>query len=293
MADFYKEKELPQLIEYGIEFFPLRHAGKENFTRAHIHPEIEFIYVTEGIYEIGIEDESFTAKSGDLLLLRSNVIHTLQHIGGDEGEYFALKIKPTILFRIFAEKADCGCVIPFIHRSGGDISFFSSDTLCAETKAILEEMIAEHHKSDKFSNVGVTALATMLLISLLRSVISPKNSFDDGEISEKNVSLIHESIKFINENYASDITPADCAALIDLSYSYFAKLFRAVVGKTFKEYLTGVRLAKARNILLTTTLPVTDVGAACGYGNLSYFISEYKKAYGKTPRDVRKELSGR
>ena len=65
------------------------------------------------------------------------------------------------------------------------------------------------------------------------------------------------------------------------------------MGKTFKEYLTGVRLAKAHNILISTSLPITDVAVACGYSNLSYFISEYRKAYGKTPRDARKEFSGR
>ena len=107
---------------------------------------------------------------------------------------------------------------------------------------------------------------------------------------EKTVALIHQSVQYINENYASDITPNQCAASIHLSYSYFAKLFRAVIGKTFKEYLTGVRLAKAHNALLSTAIPITDVAVACGYTNLSYFISEYKKVYGKTPGDTRKEL---
>ena len=62
------------------------------------------------------------------------------------------------------------------------------------------------------------------------------------------------------------------------------------MGKTFKEYLTGVRLAKAHTVLISTDIPITDVAIACGYGNLSYFISEYGRVYGKTPRDTRKEL---
>jgi AraC-like DNA-binding protein len=65
------------------------------------------------------------------------------------------------------------------------------------------------------------------------------------------------------------------------------------MGKTFKEYLTGVRLAKAHNILIATDIPITDVAISCGYTNLSYFISEYKKVYGRTPRDTRKELLGK
>lgn len=290
MADYYKEKELPQMSEYGIEFFVLKHKDQGGVTRAHVHPAIEFIYVTVGKYEIGVDNEVFVAEKGDLLLFRSNVIHTIKHLG-DNGEYYVLKINPTLLFQIFAGKDASGCVIPFIHKSSDDISFFKSEIIPDETKEILDDMIGEYNRSDRFFYAIERALAARLLISLLRSLISTRVAIDDGDISERSVALIHESVKYINENYASDITPDECAASIHLSYSYFAKLFRAVMGKTFKEYLTGVRLAKAHNILISTSLPITDVAASCGYGNLSYFISEYKKNYGKTPRETRKEIS--
>ena len=291
MAEFYKEKELPELLEYGIEFFPLVHKNTGMVTRAHIHPAIEFIYITSGYFEIGVDSELYSAQKGDLLLFRSNCIHTIKHLGDEISEYFVLKINPTLLFQIFAGKDNSGFVIPFIYKSAGDISFFPAKNISQETREIFETMIEEHKKSDRFFYASERALTARLLISLLRTVISPKSSVEDGDISEKSVSLIHESVKYINENYASDITPDDCAASIHLSYSYFAKLFRAVMGKTFKEYLTGVRLAKAHNILISTALPITDVAISCGYSNLSYFISEYKKVYGRTPRDTRKELT--
>ncbi len=290
MTDFYKEKELPQMSEYGIKFFVLNHNDRGDVVRAHIHPAIEFIYVTGGRYEIGVDNDTFIAEKGDLLLFRSNVFHTIKHLA-DDGEFHVLKINPALLFRIFTGKDASGCVIPFIHKSPEDVSFFPSKDIPDETKIILFDMIAEYEHSDRFFYASERAFSTRLLISLLRTVTPPKSSIDDGEISERSVALIHESIEYINENYASDITPAECAASIHLSYSYFAKLFRAVMGKTFKEYLTGVRLAKAHNILISTSLPITDVAASCGYCNLSYFISEYRRVYGKTPRDTRKELT--
>ena len=85
MADYYKEKELPQMSEYGIEFFSLKHKGQGGVTRAHVHPAIEFIYVTVGKYEIGVDNDVFVAEKGDLLLFRSNVIHTIKPLG-DNGE---------------------------------------------------------------------------------------------------------------------------------------------------------------------------------------------------------------
>ena len=292
MSDFYKEQSPPALSIYGIEFFSQKKANSGVVARAHIHPAIEFLYISTGIFEIGIDGERFIANVGDLVLFRANAIHTTRLISEGEGEYYVLKINPTLIFQFFHGEDSNECIIPFIHKSERDISFLAAKDIPNETRAVLEEMICEYNRADEFFYASERAYAARLLISLLRSVIPPRRSIDDGEISEKTVSLIHESVKYINENYAADITPTECAASIHLSYSYFAKLFRAVMGRTFKEYLTEVRLAKAHNILLSTSLPITDVATACGYGNLSYFISEYRKAYGKTPRDTRKEFSG-
>ena len=292
MADFYKEITPLVLETYGIEFFPQTLSSTGVIARAHVHPAIEFIYITKGDFEIGIDSEQFKATAGDLILFRANTVHTTRHTGEGSGEYFVLKIDPTLLFQFFPDKDITSCVIPFLHREKGDISYFTADTMPADTKEILEKMILEYRREDQYFFVIQRALASALLVSLLRSSIKPNAIYgDSGEISEKSVGLIYESVKYINENYASDITPTECAASIHLSYSYFAKLFRAVMGKTFKEYLTGVRLAKAHNILISTNLPITDVAASCGYGNLSYFISEYRRVYDKTPRDTRKALS--
>lgn len=294
MADFYREKEVPSLEEYGIEFFKQQNNSAGITARAHIHPAIEFIYITQGTFQIGIDNEQFMAGVGDFVLFRANAIHTIRLVSDSAGEYYVLKVNPTLLFQIFLGSENSGCVIPFIHRYPNDVSCFHSDSIPPEAKQILNAMIDECEHADRFFFAIERAHAASLLISLLRTVIKPRNVFgDSSEISEKSVALIYESVKYINENYASDISPTDCAASIHLSYSYFAKLFRAVMGKTFKEYLTGVRLAKAHNILLSTDLPITDVATACGYSNLSYFISEYRKVYGRTPRETRKDIYGK
>ena len=292
MSDFYREVAPLDLETQGIEFFAQKSSNLGIIARAHIHPAIEFIYITKGRFELGVDSEQFTAKEGDLVLFRANAIHTTRFVGDEDGEYYVLKINPTLLFQIFSCDDSNACVIPFIHKNVGDRSFFPSADLPDEVRSILNSMIKEYALSDGFFFAIERAHAASLIIALLRTVIKPRASLDlGGELSEKSVSLIYESVRYINDNYASDITPSDCAASIHLSYSYFAKLFRAVMGKTFKEYLTGVRLAKAHNALLSTSLPITDIATVCGYGNLSYFISEYRRVYGKTPRDTRKELS--
>ena len=80
-----------------------------------------------------------------------------------------------------------------------------------------------------------------------------------------------------------NITAEDCSKIACMSYSYFSRSFRAVTGKNFKEYLNQVRVAHAEKALLTSDKSVTEVAAHCGYDNVSYFISVYKRIKGVTP----------
>lgn len=292
MNNYYKEAPPYDLEKYGMEFFSQKNHGQGITAKAHIHPAIEFLYIMKGSFDIDINSSRITANTGDLVLFRANTIHTVRHISEGEGEYYVLKISPALLFQIFRGNDSNNCVVPFIHKNSGDISHFPVGIIPPETKQILDSMIYEREHSDGFFYALERSFAAAFLVSLLRTVMKPTVSNGiSGEINEKSVSLIYDVVKYINENYALDITPGECAASVHLSYSYFSKIFRAVMGKTFKEYLTEVRLAKAHNTLISTELPITDVATACGYNNLSYFIFEYRKAYKKTPGETRKELS--
>ena len=99
---------------------------------------------------------------------------------------------------------------------------------------------------------------------------------------------IFEGISYIEQNYALPITPEDCAAHLCMSYSHFAKQFRAVTGRTFKQYLTYIRISHAESELLTTNDSVTEIAMRTGFNNVSHFIATYRALRGKTPLETRR-----
>lgn len=288
MPEYYIERENSSLSEYGIEFFLQKHSEQGYTARAHIHPAIEILYIRNGEYLVSIDNEEISAGDGDLLFFRANTIHSVRLIDECSGSYYVLKINPSLLFHVFPGKEQMRMTSPFLLKSRDERSHFSNAEISQEFKEIFSKMTDALDRSDTAFFVTERALASLLLLEMLSSMLPSTES--NAEITEKNVSLIHECVDHINKNYASDITAEDCAEMLHISYSYFARLFRAVMGKTFKEYLVSVRLAKARSILLSTDIPITDVATACGYTNLSYFIAEYKKEFGKTPKQARKDI---
>lgn len=288
MPEYYIERENSSLSEYGIEFFLQKHSTKGYTTRSHIHPAIELIYIKCGEYSVSIDNDESRASVGDLLFFRANTIHSIRLSSESQGSYYVLKIAPSLLFHIFPGKEQMRLTSPFLIKSLNETSCFHDADISLKFKQIFEQMICDIDNDGVDFYIRERAYASLLLLEMLSSMLPPSNYH--ANITEKSVSLIYECVDYINNNYASDITAEECADMLHISYSYFARLFRAVIGKTFKEYLVSVRLAKAKSILISTHISVSDVASACGYSNLSYFISEYKKAFGKTPKETQKEI---
>ncbi len=291
MEFFYKEAPPKMLLEYGFEFFSTTVESFEIYTKAHIHPAIEMLYIIGGSFEIGIDRQLKHASEGDIVLFRSNVIHTIKRASKEEtGMYYVLKISPDLLFRIYSGGSGTSQFINFLRRSENDISVIEAKNIPTAVKELWERMIDEYEHTDDLSYSVQRSYASVMLSLLLRSALAQNTASEsvDG-ISEKNVLTVYDSISYINKNYALPITAEACAAYVHLSYSYFAKLFKNVVGKSFKEYLIGIRLSRAYNSIISGSSSITEIAFASGYSNLSHFIAEFKKMYGKSPNEIRKK----
>ena len=135
----------------------------------------------------------------------------------------------------------------------------------------------------------IRAEAIRLLILLIRHLPSSAEVGMPQMPGHHVVRRIFDGISYIEQNYASPITPEDCAAHLCMSYSHFAKQFRAVTGRTFKQYLTYIRISHAETDLVTTNDSVTEIAMRTGFNNVSHFIATYRTLRGKTPLETRRE----
>lgn len=101
--------------------------------------------------------------------------------------------------------------------------------------------------------------------------------------------LFHKAIEFINDNFQKDITLTDVANYVYLNPIYFGRIFKQKTGKTFIDYITGLRMDLACDLLSNTNLKVKEICEKVGYYNEVYFITVFKRKLGTTPGNWRKE----
>lgn len=94
---------------------------------------------------------------------------------------------------------------------------------------------------------------------------------------------------YVDVHYAEDIGRSSLTDILYLDPDYASKLFKKEVGISFGNYIIQKRIEVAKNLLLTTNLPINTISDNVGYGNYSYFIRLFKKVTQMTPIEFRNQ----
>ena len=108
--------------------------------------------------------------------------------------------------------------------------------------------------------------------------------------TDKNAKLVQQVCQIIDRTYHEPITIQSLSSQVYLSPNYLRSIFRDKTGMTIHDYLTRIRLEKAKEMLADPSLKVQDIAQKIGYESTSYFISLFVKNQGVTPNEYRKNL---
>lgn len=104
--------------------------------------------------------------------------------------------------------------------------------------------------------------------------------------------LIIEAKKNFEQYLHEKPVLTDTAEKLGISYVHFIRRFKQSTGITPSEYLSKIRLERAKNFLTQTDMAIKDIAPRCGYENEYYFSNVFKKFTGMTPTEFRKKISG-
>lgn len=104
---------------------------------------------------------------------------------------------------------------------------------------------------------------------------------------ESSVDIIRNAKEYIESNYSKDLILDDVSKEFQISPYYFSKLFKKRTGNTFIEYLTMIRIEKAKQLLRNTTKSMKEICMEIGYSDANYFSRTFKKNVGVTPSEYK------
>ncbi len=103
-------------------------------------------------------------------------------------------------------------------------------------------------------------------------------------------SIVEKARAYIDSHYRNkDLSLDEVSRTVDISPYYFSKIFKEETGRNFVEYVTDIRIGRARELLLSSDMSMKEICGEVGYGDPNYFSRIFKKHAGVTPTEYKEK----
>jgi len=253
----------------------------------HEHKDVEIMYVINGECIVETLTETFTLKKGDFILLDSNIPHRLIVAAGHSCRMLNVEfsfIESSGNFPSIKEIAQENTALSdFLHMDIPYIVLKDPNEIYHTLKNLVLE---SDKKEDK--QMMVQLLLSQLLIQLARMVVEDHKMKKENQ--QANV-YINQAIEFLHQNYDCDLKLEDIGKAVNLHPGYLHRVFKKLMNCTIMEYLTYLRMDKAKALLADTDIPVIEISHYVGINSSQYFSQVFKKHTNMTPVDYRRTCS--
>jgi AraC-like DNA-binding protein len=244
----------------------------------HYHEELELVYIQSGSVIITGEQGEFILQSGDLCFFLPLEIHNITT----------------------PEHSLCW-IIKFLPQGGYDGEFLKnvrseSNVISASDADYNASVTLLHTVKTERENGGIGShLSVILALGQLQLLLLRKRKLIPLTTTNRRKLLHHytllDSVNHLLENTYQDTVCLESAAqALGFSKFYFAHKFKDLTGMTFIEYLTRFRLEKAKELLVSQQLSITEAAMQCGFGSLRNFNRAFRQFFDCTPTEYLRSL---
>lgn len=247
---------------------------------AHIHEEIEAAYVAQGSVRVLGERCEQTLNAGDIYLFMPDEIHALESVS--ENRMYILRILPKQIDRV-------------------DFSVFRlkknvirpNDPGYAPLRTAVLQMVEEDTARRAGWELAMRKCRYEIFLTILRCLEYEEIQPEEKQRLASHTALLRNVNDFIVAHYQDPISLESAAAACGYSKYYFAHCIKQITGGTFVEFLILYRLNIARARIRDTEDTVTEIALDSGFGNLRSFNRMFRKYYGTTPTEYRKQTGAK
>ena len=251
---------------------------------SHWHDDIEFIAVLSGEMQYNVNGKILTLKTGEGIIVNSRQLHFGFSHEKKECDFICILLHPLMLCATDAYERDF--VLPILHNQKAAFVKLNKYTLWHKNVfKNIQQMYSV--RDEKTAPMKIQNLFSSIWIDLYENIAYENRTL----IQNAELSVLKNIIGFIQQNYTVKISLADIAAAGAVGQSKCCKLFAKYIGQTPNLYLTQYRLDKSTELLKNTDMTVTEIAYAVGFNGSSYYAEVFRKWYGKSPTEYRKELS--
>lgn len=252
------------------------------------HEFRELLYVDSGFVKVDSENYTGVVNESQLIIHRADEIHSLT-CPDDEASNVII-----IGFECLCKELDVFSKTPA--------------TLSDVEKRLLTEIILEgrsvflppydvpNQKDMKKRNdypFGADQMIKIKMENLLIELVRGIGSTEEHSAGEISYEKVQEIVRYINENYKEKIRLSELCFLFGTNKTTLCNRFRAYTGETIVEYISKLRIKKAKKLMRKGEYNLTEISAIVGFSSVHYFSRIFKQYEGQSPTSYIKTIKSR
>ena len=249
----------------------------------HWHTTMELIMPTDNIYTVECNNQTFTLREGDIILICPGCVHTL--FAPPTGHRIIFQPDANALGFIKDIETLLNAIAPLIV-----ITPESFPSTHGKIRELLIEIKNEYLSSSSSFSEAIIYSKLLEIIALIGRNYTRKSETRAVHVMIKQEEYMKKFIEicnYIDEHCSEDLNLDDIANMSGFSKFYFSRMFRQFTNVSFYKYVNMKRIAKASELLTEPQNSITDVAINCGFSSLSSFIRMFKIIKGCTPTEFR------
>lgn len=241
-----------------------------------VHRDMGPILDIVDVYQAGNKSQNLQ-EANRLIHQETETLITAVRRGDTEACQTAVKANFSIMHNLLADnldicKSECIDILSEISLCINEFNK-SIDEICGSKIAIFSAIL----QCD-----SLTALQLYI-----QSMVDKISGYFFIRHNQQDSDVIDEITTLINRDFAEDISISSIADQVYLTPNYISMIFKKAKGYTIVDYITRLRIEKAKHLLSTTNLKIQEIAEQVGYSNPYYFSSVFKKKTGLQPKNYR------
>lgn len=251
----------------------------------HCHQEMEILKVRKGILEMTVENQEYCLKPGEICIIPPFVSHSIGQ-SGQEDQRLAILLDMKMAGGWSRERSEW----MWLEEEMRGRKLYSGEweeETTREAGELIELLYQEQQNKGFAWQFAVQTLVCRLLLLCLRRTPVQEKKQKSGEMNK-----LKDILAYIALHYCTDLTLGSCAQAVGFNSTYLSRYFSKSMGLTFQEYVKRLRIDRAKWLLMTEDIPVTEVCYQSGFRDIKTFNKLFRSESGMSPTEFRKNLSG-
>lgn len=278
-----------ELVRHGTSSFPIAcyHDDLRKMEVPwHWHEEWEAAFITQGKCVVKTDREVYTVSAGEGFFINSGILHGCWDLEDSGCRFHSLVFHPRLVGGSMDSVFYQDYVTPLLDTSRGEsLHLKPSVAWHAQALDAVETAWQACSREEAGYELHVRSALSELVWQLHRHLPAAKTAPSPKAIRDGE--RIKRMLGYIDEHIAENITTAQIARSASISESECLRCFRTVISTTPIQYVRHRRIRWAAQLLQDPQERISDIAAACGFQDFSYFSKTFRELEGCTPTEYR------